>query len=226
MNRQRNEDDPRSAAADAPVSDGEVIARVLAGDREQFAVLAERYWEPLMRVALGRMPDREAAEDAVQETFLNALKSLHSYNSLYSFRTWLWTILLNQCRRQLKRQARGQWLRGDAAEGGEQAGGERAPSTARELAEGLLGRELEPAEHVVVRERAERLKRLLDRLPAAQADAIRLRFYGGLKFQEIATAMGCSLSTAKNRVRWGLEKLSTSLQTSDRGAGPESGTRR
>jgi sigma-70-like protein len=44
-------------------------------------------------------------------------------------------------------------------------------------------------------------------LPTAQADALRLRFFGGLKFEEIADAMQCSLGTAKNRVRWGLMRL-------------------
>jgi RNA polymerase sigma-70 factor (ECF subfamily) len=45
-----------------------------------------------------------------------------------------------------------------------------------------------------------------------QADALRLRFFGGLKFEEIAGAMQCSLSTAKNRVRWGLERMAELVQ--------------
>ena len=49
-------------------------------------------------------------------------------------------------------------------------------------------------------------------MDARQADAIRLRFFGGLKFQEIADAMDCSLSTAKNRVRWGLTTISEKLE--------------
>jgi DNA-directed RNA polymerase specialized sigma24 family protein len=40
---------------------------------------------------------------------------------------------------------------------------------------------------------------------------LRLRFYGGLKFQEIADVQGCSLTSAKNRVRWGLLKMSARL---------------
>ena len=45
------------------------------------------------------------------------------------------------------------------------------------------------------------------RLSEPQADALRLRFFAGLTFPEIAAAMDCSLSTAKNRVKWGLMKL-------------------
>ena len=53
---------------------------------------------------------------------------------------------------------------------------------------------------------------LLARLPQAQADALRLRFFGGLKFQEIAAAMDCSLTTAKSRVKQGLLQLSEWLR--------------
>jgi RNA polymerase sigma-70 factor (ECF subfamily) len=60
-------------------------------------------------------------------------------------------------------------------------------------------------------ERSERLNALLDQLPEKQADALRLRFFGGLKFREIAAAMNCSLSTAKNRVRWGLTEMAEQL---------------
>jgi RNA polymerase sigma-70 factor (ECF subfamily) len=65
------------------------------------------------------------------------------------------------------------------------------------------------------KERGELLEQLLAELPQPQADALRLRFYGGLKFQEIADAMGCSLSSAKNRVRWGLEKMSARITSDD-----------
>jgi len=64
---------------------------------------------------------------------------------------------------------------------------------------------------MATQERSQLLDSLLAKLPEGQADALRLRFFGGLKFQEIAEAMGCSLSTAKNRVRWGLTKMAEYL---------------
>ena len=45
-----------------------------------------------------------------------------------------------------------------------------------------------------------------------QADALRLRFFGGLTFPEIAAAMGCSEPGAKNRVKSGLLKLAEWLR--------------
>ena len=60
-------------------------------------------------------------------------------------------------------------------------------------------------------------------LPSVMADALRLRFFGELKFQEIADAMSCSISTAKNRVRWGLEEIGERMADSDSGSVPRTG---
>jgi len=191
-----------SAASDPP--DGLLVAAVLAGDRDQFAELVDRYHSPLLRVAYSRLGRREWAEDVVQEALLNAFKSLHTYDSQYSFRTWLWTILLNQCHRHYKKQTRS----ASVCTWSEQTSTETI--AARQTASQLRSTE-SPSDQLMATERSDRLNAMLDQLPKKQADALRLRFFGGLKFREIALAMDCSLSTAKNRVRWGLTKMADQL---------------
>jgi len=61
-------------------------------------------------------------------------------------------------------------------------------------------------------EQHELLQALLDELPEAEADALRLRFFGGLKFEEIAEAMQSSLSGAKVRVKKGLQRLADRIR--------------
>jgi RNA polymerase sigma-70 factor, ECF subfamily len=187
---------------DRQPTDSELIAAVLAGERERFGDLARRYRPGLWRAAKSRLGRIDLADDAVQETLLGAFKWLASYNSLYSFRTWLWTILLNQCRRSLGKAARRKEQQPDS------------PLAGPSLNE-LVGREVSPHEHALIQERAEVLERLLDRLPESQADALRLRFFGDLKFQEIADVLGCSVATAKNRVRGGLLRLARWLSSDD-----------
>lgn len=174
------------------LTDGQIVVEVLAGRRERFAILVDRYEAALLRTAQSRLGRWDWAEEAVQESLFCAFKSLHTYDSKYSFRTWLWTIVLNQCTRQhQKRQRRPlEPLPVDAAQASVTEASEEPPAAA------------------MAQERAAQLHQLLAQLPDAQADALRLRFFGCLKFTEIADAMNCSLSTAKCRVRWGLTKLS------------------
>ncbi len=179
------------------VPDGTIVAAVLAGDAERFGLLVHRYEDPLRRAAYSRLGRSESAEDAVQETFLCVFKSLHTYDSRFSFRTWLWTILVNQCRRCQKKASRQPFVL---------SWSNQPTETVSEDWTCLLPTEETPIDSLLAGERAELLDRLLRQLPVEQADALRLRFFGDLKFREIADAMNCSLSTAKNRVRWGLEK--------------------
>jgi len=190
-------------------SDGTLIADVLSGKTERFALIVLRYQRALLSVAKSRLGRDDWAEDVTQESFLCAFKSLKSYDSRYSFRTWLWTILLNQCRRHYQKNQRkpqvNLWTDG-------QAGDDFSLEQ-----ESLLESRVETAEsQLIAKEQSEKLERMFRMLPEAQADALRLRFYGGLKFQEIANAMNCSLSTAKNRVRWALTAISEQLVLGER----------
>ncbi|MEX2173380.1 MAG: RNA polymerase sigma factor [Pirellulaceae bacterium] len=171
--------------------DGSLVAAALAGERQAFAHLVGRYRGPLLRAAISRLGRPALAEDVVQEAFLCAHRWLHTYDSRYSFRTWLWSILLNQCSRHAKREARHTVDASDRTSPAERVCPQRSP-----------------LEQLLAREEGERLNDLLARLPEAQADALRLRFFGGLTFPEIAAAMQSSESGAKNRVRLGLLTLS------------------
>jgi RNA polymerase sigma-70 factor (ECF subfamily) len=181
-------------------SDQALMRQVQAGDPLPFAELVRRYQPALLRVAFSRLGRRDWAEDAVQETFLSAFKSRHTYNEQFSFRTWLWTILLNQCRRSQSVHARTPRVSCWSDESS--AVQEPALYQASVDRGGPL-----PLARLLDQERSALLEMLLARLSTVQADALRLRFFGELTFPEIAAAMSCSLPTAKNRVRWGLMRL-------------------
>ncbi|MGD9723876.1 MAG: RNA polymerase sigma factor [Pirellulales bacterium] len=194
-------------------SDAALLERVRSGETECFAELVRRYQPALTRVARSRLGRADWAEDVVQETFLAAFKSCASYDPRYNFRTWLWTILLNQCRGHYQRR-----LRHVPCEptGCNDAGA--LDHAAEEPGES-------PLASLLAKERAARLELLLNRLSSVQADALRLRFFGGLKFHEIAAAMECSLNTAKARVRCGLERMAQMIEAAG-ATGPASGDER
>ena len=181
--------------------DALIMRRVQAGELDRFAELIRRYQRPLFRAALSRLGERTWAEDVVQEAFLAAFAGRASYDPSFSFRTWLWTILINLCKRQWKRRAsrpvHHSWTEMVTGDGSSAA----EPQTE---ATGLAC--------VLQAERSERIRVLLGELPDEQADALRLRFFGELTFPEIAAALGCSLNTAKSRVRYGLEKIGRAMR--------------
>ena len=182
---------------DEEPSDAEAIASVLAGDIESFEILVQRYHPAMLRTANMRLGDRQVAEDVVQDSLLAAFRGLRSYDSNYSFRTWLWAILVNESRRKYGRMKKDVvTVSGDAA----------IENVASELKE----------ESLAAAEQLERVMHLLDRLPEKQSEAIRLRFAGELKYREMAQLLGCSLATAKNRVRSGLLTLGKMMQAEDR----------
>lgn len=171
---------------------------VQQGDLESFDALVHRYRSRLIAFAAGKIGDRQRGEDLVQETFLAVYASRQTFNPEFTFRTWLWTILLNLCRRELsRRKRRPHEVHG--AVGTSFSGIEPATTET-----GLTS--------VLKAERNQRVAAMLETLSDVQADAVRLRFYGGLKYSEIAQAMGGSEVTAKVRVRNGLARLAQRLR--------------
>ena len=84
------------------------------------------------------------------------------------------------------------------------------------LASPVVGRVVLVTADAIAREQSQRLSELLAELPESQADAVRLRFHGGLTFPEIAAALGCSLTSAKNWVRSGLLGIAEHLPPDER----------
>jgi RNA polymerase sigma-70 factor (ECF subfamily) len=185
------------------LDDTQLMRRIQAGEIELFDLLVARYRRPLLSVAWSKLGDRALAEDVVQETLLAAFASRTTYNERFAFRTWVWTILLNLCRRYWKRRQhrpREVSLSGPS----DDLAGYREPATSES-----------PLAQVLRTERCEEVHRLLARLPEVQADALRLRFFGGLQFSEIALTMGSSLSAAKQRVKHGLTNLADCMRETD-----------
>lgn len=190
------------------LDDSQLMRRVQEGEFRFFDILVERYRPSLVRVATGVLGDSTLAEDVVQETFLAVFAARQTFNPSLNFRTWLWTILLNLCRRHRARlgRRREETSRSEIDSVGAPVVGH--PSTPETGLAALL-----------LRERSEQLQRLLNELPDVQADAIRLRFFAELTYDEIARAMGISLGGAKLRVRTALEKLSRQLRGDEIGDG-------
>jgi RNA polymerase sigma-70 factor, ECF subfamily len=178
-------------------SDAEIMLTLRTAEPARFDLLVRRYRDKLLRVAVSKIGHSETAEDIVQETFLAVYSARETFNPEFSFRSWIWTILLNLCRRHYRtRRQSDRTLRAWVRESGE-------PITRETGLTLLLGKELR-----------HNCRELLEQLPEPQADALRLRFFGELKFHEIAETMDCHLNAAKQRVKTGLARLAELIRQS------------
>jgi RNA polymerase sigma-70 factor, ECF subfamily len=80
------------------MTEASLLARAAAGDRESYAALVSQHYPVCLRVARGMLRDPADAEDAVQDAFLRALRSLGRRDERVPFRAWLFRILINRCR--------------------------------------------------------------------------------------------------------------------------------
>jgi RNA polymerase sigma-70 factor (ECF subfamily) len=102
--------DPAVLATDpsAPVQapDGDLLARLRAGDTAAFTAMVDE-WSPVMlRVARRYVRDREAAEDVVQETWLGVVTGLARFEARGTVRSWTFSILINRAKSRRDRDVR------------------------------------------------------------------------------------------------------------------------
>lgn len=80
----------------------ELVRRAKNGDKEAFGDLYENYSREMYRFALWYLGDRYFAEDAVSEAAINAFVGIKNVRDTEKFKSWLFTILLRSCQKQLK----------------------------------------------------------------------------------------------------------------------------
>jgi RNA polymerase sigma-70 factor (ECF subfamily) len=86
--------------------DAALVAALRAGDEHSFALLVDRYYDTMLRVARLHVATREAAEDVVQETFLGVIQGIDRFEARSSLRTWMFRILVNRAKTRGEREGR------------------------------------------------------------------------------------------------------------------------
>jgi RNA polymerase sigma-70 factor (ECF subfamily) len=89
--------------ADA-VMDSEIFSRLKAGDMSACRMCVEEHSDELYRLAYRMVRDEQAAEDIVQDTFLNAFKGLERFDGRSTLGTWLFRIAYNNALMKLRAQ--------------------------------------------------------------------------------------------------------------------------
>jgi RNA polymerase sigma-70 factor (ECF subfamily) len=88
------------------MNDNQLVRECLRGDTEEFKKIVEKYRGKVMAMALNILGNREDAEDACQETFLQTYSNLDRFDMEKSFSNWLLSILYKRCLDQLRKRRR------------------------------------------------------------------------------------------------------------------------
>jgi RNA polymerase sigma-70 factor (ECF subfamily) len=164
-----------------------LMVRVKAGDRDAFASLYARFAGPLFRYLRGLVGRRDAAEDALQETFLRVWRAAPDYEPSAALSTWLFTIARNAGWNVIARERVRPAAPADR--------GADPPSPPR------------PGDRLEAEERAGAVRRAVDRLPDGERDVVLLAVFAGLRYAGIARVLDIPEGTVKSRMASAVGKL-------------------
>lgn len=164
------------------MTDQEIVARCLSGDRDAFAILVERYGGRVYNLALRIVSDPDAASDCAQEAFVRAYRSLHRYDPALPFGPWMLKIATNASRTHLRT-----W------HAHEEPAGDDMPEMPQPAEAG-------PEQSAVRREEVTEVLAALSTLPPAYRAALTLRHLQQLTYQEVADALELPMGTVKTHL--------------------------
>jgi len=166
--------------------DQTLIQKSLKGDRKAFEKLYQKYRNQIYGTLVQRISNRDTVDDLMQNTFLRAYQSLHTFKGNAAFSTWLTQIALNVYRSYLRsQQVRQNWVR-------QTEDPETIPTVIRDF--GMTNR---PDQIVQDRERTELVRKSIQRLPERYRKAMWLRYVKDWSYEEITHTLQVPLGTVK-----------------------------
>lgn len=179
---------------ETPASDSDLVAAILRGDRELFAELVRRHESAVFGIAWSRLGDRSLAEEAAQETFIQAYKRLNILREGARFGAWLTAIARHVAintgirnRREIEKRQR--WKL-------EQPSAEQPPAAS------------EPETP------ADTLRQVLATLPPLHRETLVLFYLEGKSIAEAAAVLGISKTAFKTRLHRARGLMRTAIEAS------------
>ena len=169
-------------------AEDQLIARSRGGDTDAFDLLVERYQDRVYDLTYRITGHHADAQDAAQESFLKAYRSLRTFRGDAAFSTWLHRIAVNAALDAVRR---------------------RAPASPPPVDPGMSVDPLaDRAERVEARER---IQRAISALPTEQRVVVTLRDVQGWSYEEIAFITEIPVGTVRSRLARGREALRVAL---------------
>jgi len=172
------------------LADEDLMALVEGGDSGAFAGLYDRHGRAAYSLAYRMAGERQAAEDLVQDAFLDVWWAAGSYRAERgSVRTWALSIVHNRGIDKLRSAASRRRVQ------------DRVEATAS------ISQPSEAFSEAWRNSQRSQVRKALEDLPAEQLQVLELAYFSGYTHTEIADLLGLPLGTVKGRMRLGLKKI-------------------
>ena len=171
----------------------DLIERAQRKDKEAFTALVHRYADRLYAVAYRILRDTSRAEDAVQQTFLIAWRELPKLRDPERFDGWLFTLLVNACRSEIRHV--GRWQPG-----------------LRVVTES--DRQIDDAQRTIAQR--DELERAFRQLSTEQRAVIVLHHYMGLSGDEIGRILDLPPGTVRSRLHYARQLMRAAIEADSR----------
>lgn len=174
------------------LSDQALLAQYQQGNREAISQLLERHVRRLRDYIRMLVKDKDVAEDLTQEVLIKVVKVVDEgrYTDKGRFLPWLLRIAHNRVLDYFRAQKQNKSVNESSA-GFDILGSKNFAEPSIE-------------DNIISEQSAEEVRALVDELPEDQREVVRLRYYDGLSFKEIAEQTGVSINTALGRMRYAL----------------------
>jgi RNA polymerase sigma-70 factor (ECF subfamily) len=180
----------------------EAIRDVLAGNRDAYRVLMDRYFSTVTRIAFRITGNEADAEEAAQEAFLRAYNKLPSFRQDSAFSTWVTRIVMNTAINLVERRNR------DLSYQGPRIADEPTPA---EHTVRIADTQASPEGELLNREAVSLRQAAMDQLTPMERTAFTLRHMEDIPMAEIAAALNVTTNSAKQAVFRAVSKLRQSL---------------
>lgn len=173
--------------------DEKLVSQTLAGDRDAFGVLVHKYQEMVYAYAFQKVQNAEDAQDVTQEVFWRAYHGLYQLRHPHRFRSWLYTIMSNECKRRLVSVAK---IR-------------QRETTLEDATDDAL--RIEPAHTPPTESWRVDLEQAISELPDDNRVAVLMFYMGDHSLKEISEFLGVSVNTVKGKLYRARQQLGNVL---------------
>ncbi len=177
------------------LSDQQLLNSYLSGDQSAISQLIEKYRRRVTEYIRMMVKDRDVADDIFQDTFIKVIRTIDSgrYVDNGKFLSWVLRIAHNQVIDHFRQK--------------KQSNKVNEADAGFDILNTLRFSERTVEDDIVENQIEEQIRAMVESLPDEQREVVKMRYYAGLSFKEIAEMTGVGINTALGRMRYALINL-------------------